>query len=215
MAAGDAHQLDQSISHANEGSDANTASQAVPEFDPHALGGEIRKLRKARGKSLAELALAIGRSISFLSQVERAGATPSIADLRAIAIALGVPLGWFFLSEQTPANERGVVVRAASRRRLGTITDGLVEELLSPSIGGSFEVFLSTFAPGAGMTEPTKRDTEEEGYLVKGSLEIWIGGRHYQLATGDSFRIDHQPFQWTNAGAQDAVVVWVIAPPVY
>lgn len=215
MAAADAHQLNQAMNHANDASEANTANQAVPEFDPHTLGEEIRKLRKARGKSLAELALAIGRSISFLSQVERAGAIPSIADLRAIAIALGVPLGWFFLTEQTPANERGVVVRAASRRRLGTITDGLVEELLSPSIGGSFEVFLSTFAPGAGMTEPTTRDTEEEGYLVKGKLEIWIGGRHYQLATGDSFRIDHQPFQWTNTGEQDAVVVWVIAPPVY
>jgi transcriptional regulator with XRE-family HTH domain len=211
MAPADAHESNK----ARDGNNVSASDPRVPEFDPHSLGEEIRKLRKARGKSLAELSLAIGRSISFVSQVERAGAIPSIADLRAIAFALGVPLGWFFLSEQTPANERGVVVRAGSRRRLGTITDGLVEELLSPSIGGSFEVFLSTFAPGAGMAEPTTRDTEEEGYLVKGQLDIWIGGRHYQLATGDSFRIDHHPFQWTNTGEQDAVVVWVIAPPVY
>ena len=210
---GNAHAT--SANNASNANNANNANNALPEFDVHTLGEEIRRLRKARGKSLAELAQAIGRSISFVSQVERAGAVPSIADLRAIAAALGVPLGWFFLSEQIPASERGVVVRASSRRRLGTITDGLVEELLSPSIGGSFEVFLSTFAPGAGMAEPVTRDTEEEGYLVKGNLEIRIGDRHFQLSAGDSFRIDHQPFQWTNRGDQDAVVVWVIAPPVY
>ncbi|MFX1676229.1 cupin domain-containing protein [Paraburkholderia sp. A2WS-5] len=102
-----------------------------------------------------------------------------------------------------------------SGRRLGTVTDGLVEELLSPNIGGAFEMFLGTFEPGAVLAEATLRDTEEEGYLVKGELEVWIGDNAFKLAAGDSFRIAHEPFRWANHGDTEAVVVWVISPPAY
>jgi transcriptional regulator with XRE-family HTH domain len=179
------------------------------------LGEEIRKLRKARGRSLSDVAQGIGRSISFVSQLERGNATASIADLKGIAQSLGVPLGWFFAHDDAPLRERGKIVRAASRRRLGTVTSGLVEELLSPDIGGAFEVFLSTFEPGAELRSFTRRATEEEGYLVRGVLDVWIGKTRYRLNTGDSFRIVDEPFRWSNPGKQDAVVVWVISPPTY
>lgn len=179
------------------------------------LGAEIRKLRKARSKSLADVASAIGRSISFLSQLERGNAEPSIGDLKGISDALGVPLGWFFLSETVPADERGRVVRSSQRRRLGSAADGLIEELLSPDIGGAFESFLSTFEPGATLARATRRDTEEEGYVVKGSLDLWIGGKLFHLKAGDSFRIAGEPFRWANPSSEEARVVWIIAPPVY
>ncbi|WP_454733938.1 MULTISPECIES: helix-turn-helix domain-containing protein [Cupriavidus] len=194
----------------------NVVEQADgPVLDTAALGAEIRKLRKARGKTLADLAGAAGRSTSFMSQLERGRAEMSISDLKRVALTLGVPLGWFFVSESKPAAEVGRVQRAGSRRRLGTVTDGLVEELLSPNIGGSFETFLSTFEPGAMLLEPSLRDTEEEGYLVKGRLDVWIGEHFFELNAGDSFRIEREPFRWANRGRIEAVVVWVIAPPTY
>ncbi|SAK87612.1 XRE family transcriptional regulator [Caballeronia hypogeia] len=184
-------------------------------LDRFALGNEIRKLRKARSKTLAELALATGRSISFISQLERGRAEISISDLRRVAQNLGVPLGWFFMSDTKPTEEVGRIVRATARRRLGSATDGLVEELLSPNIGGAFESFLSTFAAGASLVEPTTRDTEEEGYVVRGQLDIWIGGHHFEVAAGDSFRIAREEFRWANRGEVEAVVVWIISPPTY
>lgn len=179
------------------------------------LGQEIRKLRKARGKSLAELAGVVGRSVSFLSQLERGHAEASIADLKAIARALDVPVGWFFLLDEMPQRERGRVVRKGARRSLGTVTDGLIEELLSPDIGGAFETFLSVFAPGAALPSTTLRDTEEEGYVVRGNLDLWIGDEKFSLGPGDSFRIVRQPFRWVNPTDSETVVVWVIAPPTY
>ncbi|SAK80837.1 XRE family transcriptional regulator [Caballeronia hypogeia] len=119
------------------------------------------------------------------------------------------------MSDTKPAAEVGRVVRTGGRRRLGTVTDGLVEELLSPNIGGPFEMFLSTFAPGAVLPEATLRDTEEEGYLVKGELDVWIGEHAFQLSAGDSFRIAREPFRWANRGETEAMVVWVISPPTY
>lgn len=179
------------------------------------LGAEIRKLRKARARSLSDVAEKIGRSISFVSQLERGNARASVIDLKGIAEALGVPFGWFFAHDESVSEERGKVVRAASRRRLGAVTTGLLEELLSPNIGGAFELFLSTFEPGAELRTFTRRDTEEEGYLVKGVLDLWIGKKRFRLNAGDSFRIVDEPFRWSNPGQEDAVVVWVISPPTY
>lgn len=184
-------------------------------MDGALLGAEVRKLRKARGLSLAQLAEQIQRSISFVSQLERGNAEPSMADMKAIAQALVVPIGWFFMADSVPTPERGKVVRAAGRRRLGTTTTGWLEELLSPDIGGAFETFLCTFEPGVELKKPTQRDTEEEGYVVRGSLDLWIGKKKFQLNAGDSFRIVKEPFRWANPHAEEAVVVWVIAPPTY
>lgn len=184
-------------------------------IDRAVLGGEIRTLRKARGKTLAGLALETGRSTSFLSQVERGRAEMSISDMKRMAQALEVPLGWFFVSESKPAAEASRVVREGERRRLGTVTEGLIEELLSPNIGGPFETFLTTIAPGAILQPPVLRDTIEEGYIAKGRLDLWIGEHLFELSAGDSFRIAREPFHWINRGDQDVVIVWIISPPTY
>jgi len=183
--------------------------------DRAAWGSEIRKLRKARGKTLAELALVTGRSPSFLSQLERGNTEISITDLKKLAAALGVPLGWFFTTESRPAPEVGRVVRAGARRRLGAFLDGITEELLSPDIGGMFEMFLSTFAIGATRPPAEPRDTEEEIYVIKGQFDIWIGEDKFSLVAGDSVRIVRESYRWVNTGDTEVQVVWVIAPPTY
>ena len=47
------------------------------------VGADIRALRKGRGLTLEALADALGKSVGFLSQVERGISTASIGDLRA------------------------------------------------------------------------------------------------------------------------------------
>src|SRR5690606_12942383 len=96
------------------------------------VGNAIRALRKSRGLTLTELSLALGRSVGWLSQIERGVSEPAIRDLRKIAAYFGLPLGFFFSNDEAPADERGWIVRAAARRPLGGGEDGLVEELLSP-----------------------------------------------------------------------------------
>ena len=54
----------------------------------------------------------------------------SISDLKRVAKALDVPLGWFFIAQKKPAFEVGSVQRAGMHRRLATVVDDLVEELL-------------------------------------------------------------------------------------
>jgi transcriptional regulator with XRE-family HTH domain len=179
------------------------------------VGADLRALRKARGLTLTELALKVGRSVGWLSQVERDLAEPTISDLRRLAGALDQPLSLFFGPNPAPEDERGYVVRWNSRRALGTAEQGLVEQLLSPDLSGSFEIVRSVFDPGAELKEFNQRATEEAGDLVAGELEMWIGARHFHLKPGDSFRFKGEPYRWRNPGTEPAVAIWVIAPPVY
>ena len=179
------------------------------------LARDIRALRKARGLTLAAIALKLGRSVGWVSQVERGLSVPALADLRALADLFAVPLSLLFAHEAADDAERGLIVRAGRRRTLGTSESGLVEELLSPDLGGSFELLRSEFAPGAALSTPTARPTEEAGYVVSGRFDLEIDGDWHELGPGDSFRFAGQPFRWRNPGQEPAVVIWAVSPPVY
>lgn len=179
------------------------------------VGADLRALRKGRGLTLTELALRLGRSVGWLSQVERGLSEPSIDDLRNLAEVFSVSVSFFFGSDAAPEGEGTFIVRAQSRRSLGDPSAGLTEELLSPDLGGAFEMLRSRFAPGAEMTTFQTRPTEEAGYLVSGMLDLWIGEDCFRLSPGDSFRFRGEPYRWRNPGTVEAVAIWTIAPPVY
>lgn len=181
---------------------------------PQTLGADLRALRKARRLTLAALADRLGRSVGWLSQVERDLSSPSITDLRHLANALEVPVSMLFGQAPAPAAEAGRVVRANTRRPLGDRA-GLVEELLSPDLTDDFEVVHSTFQPGSRIGDTVARPTQEVAYLVSGRLDLRIDREWFTIHPGDSFRIRGEPFEWHNPYDQPAVAIWVIAPPVY
>ncbi|MEP2640835.1 XRE family transcriptional regulator [Roseobacter sp.] len=179
------------------------------------LGADLRALRKARGLTLSDLAETLGRSVGWLSQVERDMSDPSITDLRAIALALDVSVSILFRHAAAPAHEAGFVVRKAARRQIGSSVAGLVEELLSPDLTDDFEMMHSTFAPHSRIKDFVTRPTQEVGYLISGQLDLDIDGTTHTITPGDSFRIRGEAFRWANPYDTPAVAIWVIAPPVY
>ncbi|MFV0514072.1 MAG: helix-turn-helix domain-containing protein [Jhaorihella sp.] len=182
---------------------------------PESLGADLRALRKARGLTLAGLAARLGRSVGWLSQVERNLSTPSVTDLRHIAAQIGVPVSLLFAHAPADAREVGYVVRKGRRRSIGSGAEGLVEELLSPDLTDDFEMVHSTFEPHSQIGETVTRPTQEVGYLVSGRLDLEIGKHAFTIHPGDSFRIRGEPFRWINPYSEPAVAIWVIAPPVY
>lgn len=179
------------------------------------LGADLRALRRARGLTLQVLAVRLGRSVGWISQVERDLSRPSIDDLKAFAEAFGVPLSLFFGQSAAPDIEVGYVVRQGARRRIGSGEGGLFEEMLSPDLTDDFEMVHSVFQAGARLDAPVIRPTQEVGYVVSGRLDLSIGGRFFTVEEGDSFRIRGEAYQWANPNSEPAVVIWVIAPPVY
>jgi transcriptional regulator with XRE-family HTH domain len=74
------------------------------------LGNRIRKLRISRGINLTAFAKKIGKTPSYLSQIERGMASPSIIALREISKALNVPIFYFLIDDK----EQSAIVRKMS-----------------------------------------------------------------------------------------------------
>ena len=178
------------------------------------IGSDIRALRRSRNWTLNDLAEQLNRSVGWLSQVERDVSEPALDDIRNIAALFSLPVSFFF-SNGTDSDEAAYIVRSGTRRVMTDAPKGLAESLLSPDLGGAFEIIHSVFAPGAACPEPFVRPTEEAGYVLEGRLVLFIDGVRFELNQGDSFRFAGEQIMWVNEGAVNAVLIWVIAPPVY
>lgn len=193
-----------------------TAEMAVPQGS--STGEQIRDLRKARGITITELADKVGRSIGYLSQVERNMSSVTIPTLQNIATALGVQVSWFFQGgNDAPEGERDFIVRRANRRSLTFGDTGVFEELLSPNLSGALELIITTFKPGSWTGEEDRmRQGEEAGFVIEGMLELWVEGQHFVLAEGDSFSFRRTgPHRCYNPGTSETRVLWVMTPPSY
>jgi transcriptional regulator with XRE-family HTH domain len=191
-----------------------TAAAPEPASIEVDLGGRIRALRMARRETLRTLAAEAGVTESFLSQVERGVAAPSIASVQRIARALGTSIAELFATD----DRAGIVVRAADRRRVVYQGLGAIDEFLTRATDGRLQVILSTIEPGGGTgDEAYTHDSDEEVVVVlEGVLDLWVGPEHYRLETGDavthSSRVPHRN---TNPGPGVAKVLFCSTPPSY
>ena len=190
---------------------AATGTTATLEVD---LGARIRTRRLARRATLRELAAQAAVTESFLSQVERGVASPSIASVQRIARALDTNIAELFAADESA----GVVVRVGDRRKIVYQGLGAVDEFLTRGTAGRLQVIYSTIQPGGGTgDEAYTHDSDEEVVVVlEGSLDLWIGPEHYRLEAGDavthSSRVPHRN---TNPGPGVARVLFCITPPSF
>lgn len=178
------------------------------------LGRRIRAIRESKSLPLRAVAESAGVSESFVSQVERGVASPSVASLRAIARALGESIASFF----DEGNEGGQLVRVKDRRRLVHPKRQWEDLLLTPRTSKRLQVILSTTEPGAGSgDEPYSHDSDEECVLLlKGRLEFWVGEERYLMEEGDALVFESRiPHRNTNPGPGKAEILWIITPPSY
>lgn len=185
------------------------------------LGEDLRALRKAQGLTLKALSGKSGRSVSFLSKIERGLARPSVTALQEVAEALAVPVGWFFETDgPAPAEERPYIVRADRRRRLtysglsGTGYMGLEDHLLSASLDSRLALGISTYQPGGSTGDDLYTHAgEEAGLVLKGEIELTLDDRVFLLKTGDSFSFSADiPHRYRNPGEREAQIVWANTP---
>ena len=178
------------------------------------LGARIRVLRLARGETLRRLAADAGVTESFLSQVERGVASPSIATVQRIARALGQSIAELFAADE----RAGIVVRARDRRRVVYQGLGAIDEFLTRATDGRLQVILTTIEPGGGTGDEayTHESDEEVVVVLEGSLDLWVGPEHFRLETGDAVTHSSRlPHRNTNPGPGVARVLFCITPPSF
>ncbi len=175
------------------------------------MGKKIRNLRKASALSLAELAQKIDKTSSYLSQIERGLAEPSLSALRQISEALNTPIFYFLVDEK----EYNTVVRKDERKKLEIPNSNIDIELISASRNRQIEMIEATLEVGAETTREEKTNEGEECILVqKGELQIEIGDEEYHLLEGDSiYFLSSLPHRISNVGNEELVFISAITPP--
>lgn len=198
------------------------------------LNSVIRKQRQTKNMTLKEMAERTGLSISFLSEIERGVAKPSMTSLRKIARALEISLLSFIDStddipddqmhiqrlQETDKIEKFVssakVVRAGQRKKLGYPDRPGYYELLTPDLNRLLEVLYVKIEAGFETgTEPLLDPPGEKFILViKGPYQMTIGEDTYVLNDGDSIYYPADaPVYFKNIADHPVELVLVVTPP--
>ncbi|CAI8775389.1 Cupin domain-containing protein [Pseudomonas sp. IT-P253] len=174
-----------------------------------ALAILIQDLRKHKKYTLTELADKIGRSVGFLSQVERGLSRPTVADLTAISETFGVPTTYFY--NLPKPKELPWVTRPDERRTL-YFANGITDILVSPSMSAAFSMLESRLEAGAHSGERHLSDSSEQaGYVLEGELTLWLDDDEpVTLYPGDSFQLASRAHcRYGNLTEHPARVLWV------
>ncbi len=177
------------------------------------LGNRLRARRQEMGLSLRELAQRVDLTASFLSQIERDLASPSIESLRKISDALEVPIFHFLVEPEA----KSPVVRRDERALLRLPGSNLTYQLMTPDLNRKMEVFLAEREPGEEkITIPLRQDTEEYIYILQGQLEIQLGEDVYLLGQGDSIYFNGTLLRrLASRGDTTLRFISVITPPIF
>jgi len=187
------------------------------------IGKKIRKHRKTQQLTLVQLADLCNISPSFLSQIERDQATPSVTTLYAIADALGVSTASFFPEPRTIDSPettdipqaKGYVVRNNKRKKLIYPDTNIVNELLTPDLQGSIQMMWIVMPPGTDSgNQPFSHEGEECGLILQGTIEARLGKDKFILGPGDSIYHDSKLLHsCKNIGETDVIMVVAKTPP--
>lgn len=182
--------------------------------DTPKVGARVRSLRRERGLTIEQLAVATGLTKGFISQLERDRTAPSLSSIARICDALGVRLSHIFESEPAPA-----LVRKQERPRVDTPSAATESHLLSSRDEKRFQAIESEIAPGAGAGDVLSSlpGDVELVYVLEGSLELRVADETHVLEAGDALTYPlAKPHTWRNASATKAArVLWVSVPNPY
>ena len=165
---------------------------------------------------------ACGLSLGLLSQIERGLSSVSVKTLGLLAHEYGVTPDSLLRNVEPHTGEAaGFVARAGQHRRMQMGDRGVDKEIFTPPAAHSLDLCRAYIAPGGSSSDSlfTTDRGEHVGFIVEGSLELWIENRVVLLSAGDSFcYASRTPRRWRNPGTMPTQVIWAIsnieyAPP--
>ncbi len=182
------------------------------------LGGRIKAVRQKQGLSQKELAKRTGVTPSSVSQIEKNQIYPSIPALFRLAESLAVGVTTFF-EGLTPSQSNCVFPASAGvgvvfeKSCKGAMTG---QRLLPPDmIEAAMDPYLLRIEPGRKLIGHFfNHKGEEAGYLLQGSLTLWVNGLKQEAGPGDMIYLRREvPEQWENSGETTVELLWLKLQP--
>ena len=182
------------------------------------IGTRLRDLRKSKDMTLAELAEKTGFTASYISQLERDIAEPSLTALRKLCIALNTQI-YYFLEDST---EQTSIIRLKDRQKLVLPNSSVIYEFVSPmglhkDMKPKIEVIEICVEPKEWSSdEYFNHDADEIILVLKGELLVALQDGNELLHQGDSIylkpKVHHKFYNPTNKKVN---ILSIITPPIY
>ncbi|MCJ7620375.1 MAG: XRE family transcriptional regulator [Anaerolineae bacterium] len=189
---------------------ADRRTTAEVEGDSESVGRRLKALRTEQGITLARLGGMVGLSASYLSQIERNKAQPSLATLSSVAGTLGVELRSFF---EHPAPVWKVVRKGRGEEFADRNSEVAFDLLSSEAVRGKFQPYRVTCRPGMEI-DTCAHPGEEFVFILEAQLEVCVGEEAFTLKEGDSIHYQgSQAHGWRNELPKECVLIWALSPP--
>jgi len=143
------------------------------------VGNEVRRWRRTRSLTLAQVSDRSGLNIGYLSQIENDKAIPSLEALGAIAGALDVPAAWLLLDSGSPPQ----VVYATDRPKTTGPGGGVLSEVDGRT--SRDVVILEAVVPPGASTGAHTHGGDEHHVILTGRWRMTQGDTTVELGPGD------------------------------
>lgn len=183
---------------------------ATKQADGKSFGGQMKQLRQARKVSMESLASRTGLSERYLKGIEEGITVPPVSAVIQIAKALSIDAGSFLSAENQEASEK------KRRESFYKRTQAYSYKTLTPSAETKhMKAFLVTIDPKQDhqMVE-YRHEGEEFLYVLKGELDVNVGGTPYLLKKDQTLHFDSGlPHKLHNLSDEEARLIVVIYTP--
>jgi transcriptional regulator with XRE-family HTH domain len=178
------------------------------------VGARLRNVRTALGLSQRELARRAGVTNGLISLIEQNRVSPSVSSLKKVLDGIPMPLAEFFTLD----------LGAAPQAFYGT--EELVElgnEEVSLRLiaaqrpGRQLTLLHERYAAGAATGEEMLAHRGEEGgVIIKGRIELTVGGATRVLGPGEAYYFASQlPHRFRNVGREACEIISACTPPTF
>ncbi len=177
------------------------------------LGIRMRHARQVVHLTLTQVAAKAGCSESLISKIENGQATPSLAMLHRIAVALDTNIAALTLEEAPPSSP---VLPQGKRPIIQTGGGIALERLVLAERGGLLQANIHIVEPGVETDGQIVHAGEEMGYVLEGTIELRLGDERHIIHAGDVFTFSSQiPHGYANIFSSVARILWVNTPATF
>ncbi len=178
------------------------------------VGAHLRAVRTIYGLSQRELAKRAGVTNGLISLIEQNRVSPSVSSLKKVLDGIPMSIAEFFTldlsaipqvfyrsDELTDLGDRSVSLRLVAARRANR----------------AMSVIHERYAPGADTgADMLRHEGEEGGVVVRGRIELTVGGETRVLGPGDAYYFTSAiPHRFRNNGSEPCEIVSASTPPTF
>lgn len=185
-------------------------------FDTMSLdvGAHLRAVRQMYGLSQRELAKRAGVTNGLISLIEQNRVSPSVSSLKKVLDGVPMALADFFtldlaLKPQVFFPKEELAPIGTGRVDLRLVGSGLAKRGMS--------ILHELYEPGADTGEEMlTHGGEEGGVVVRGRIELTVGGETRTLNAGDAYYFRSTlPHRFRNSSREPCEIVSASAPPTF